>query len=492
MRTLLVVSLLSGWLAAGEAPGPARFFFLSTVNNAGYIDVCGCKQKKVKQGSLSRRSTIIKTLRAQGKPFVLLDGGSCLFPIQDNTPKDFEKNQMLSKAFVIVESMNRMGYQAMAVGTSDLLLGLDTLKSVAERARFPFLSANFLGPDGKRVFPASAVVEVAGVRVGIIGLIIGTLNPRYLEKLAPGCRVVDPVQAAKDIVAQQKGSVDIFVALSHVRKEENEALGAQVPEIGIIFDPNINFGNHSIFLPDPLSSVDRYAKALVVRADGEGMRIARVDVEFEVPFGEVRNAPAANRLDPGVMADPIPPDLAAVLGPGPSNRAAVSRISVEPHFLSDPDIEALVNQWKKQDTGPLDPKILAEMKSAPIKFVGKEACKSCHEEQYKFWQGTAHAKAFQSLRETGDHLRYDCIGCHTVGFGHSFFDVKDGAKWADVQCECCHGSNPKHVEDPEKSPPWETIVEATCLRCHNEHQIRVPFDFSRTVRSVSCPAMKKP
>jgi hypothetical protein len=244
-------------------------------------------------------------------------------------------------------------------------------------------------------------------------------------------------------------------------------------------------------MADPKDYVDRFGKTLVVRCDGEGMRLARIDVEFDLPFAEVRTSPELDRLDPGVASDPIPADLAATLGRGPFNRAAVSRLSVEPQFLADPGIEALVDAWKRQDAGGLDPASLAELKTKPLAFVGHAACKSCHEEQYAFWKGTAHAHAFRSLKETGDHLRYDCIGCHTVGFGHAFYDVTDGEKFADVQCENCHGSNPAHIDAPEDSPPWDTIGEQTCLRCHNEHQIRIPFDYAGTVRSVSCPKMQK-
>ncbi len=491
MRRLLVLPLLCGVLSSDSPTATGRFALVVSVNNAGFIDVCGCKHKKVKQGSMSRRYTLVKTLRAQGKPILFLDGGSCLFNIQDRYPKQVERKQLLAKAFVIIESMNRMGYQGMALGSSDLLLGLENLKKLASAATFPILSANFLGPDGAPVFTPWTVVEAGGVRIGVIGLVMSTLNPRYLEDLAPGCRAVNAVETAKKAVAELKGKADLIVALSHVRKEENEELGKQVPEISLITDPNVKYGSHSLFLADPDQVVDRFGKALVVRTDGEGMRLTRIDVEFEVPFGELRTSAELNRLEKSVQINPIPEDMAAYLGRGNFNRAVVSRISVEPHYIADPGIETMIERWKKDDPGSLDPKSMAALKSAPITYVGKEQCVDCHKEQYEFWKTTDHAHAFTSLEETGDHLRYDCIGCHTVGFGHTFLSVKQAKKWADVQCECCHGSNPDHMDDPEGAGKWPRITEHTCLACHNEAQIRIPFDFRRTVKQVSCPKMEE-
>ncbi len=491
MRKLCAVILLGSLLCAGDAPAPKKFFFLYSVNNSGYVDVCGCKAKKVKQGSLARRFTVVKELRAQNVPFLLLDGGSCFFDVASATPKEAERAQLLAKAFVIAESYNRMGYDALAMGSSDLMqLGLEELKRIAAAARFPILCANFFGPDGKLVFPPSTVLEVAGAKIGVLGLVMGTLNPAYLAKAAPGCSVTDPVAAAKKAVADLKGKVDMIVALSHCRKEENQQLAKEVPEISIIFDPNINYGNHGVFMADPNENVDRFEKTLVVRADGEGMRLARVDMELEVPLAEVRTSPELNRLDNSLSADPLPEDFSTVLGRGNFNRAVITRISIEPHFPADPGIALLVDTWKQQDPGTIDPAALAALKAKPVVFAGKDVCAGCHTQQYDNWLKNKHSSALASLKENDDHLRYDCIGCHTLGFGIAFIDVKDADKFANVQCESCHGTNQAHVEDPAKNPTWPKVSEQACLTCHNEHQTRIPFDFQSKLARVKCPKTK--
>jgi len=485
MRQILVLLFLSALLSAAEAPNPKKFCFVYTVNNAGFIDVCGCKNKKVKQGSIARRATLIKHLRALGKPLVLVDGGSTFFFIENRSPKETEKKQLIAKAFVIVESYNRMGYQAMAMGSSDLRLGLDNLKKLAKAAQFPVLSANFFGPDGKRVFPPWTIIESGNVRIGVIGLVIGTLNKHFLAKVAPGCRVTNCVDAAKQAAAELKDKVDLIVALSHAKKEENQQIAKEVPDIRILFDPNINYSSHSLFMSDPKDNVDRFGDTLILRADGEGMRVLRTDIEFEVPHGKIATSDELNRLDEGIQADPVPDDLSTVLGRGDFNRGIVSRISVEPQFLMAPGIKLLVDNWKKGT-------LVEDMKFPPppkVTFAGKDACKECHEKQYNFWLKTPHATAMESLREMGDHRRYDCIGCHTVGFGIAFVNAKDAEKFAGVQCESCHGTNPAHIDDPDKFPTWSKIKEKVCIECHNERQLRVPFNYRVKRKLVACPKM---
>ena len=485
---ILALLILPGLLpGAADGPAPRRFFLAYSVNNAGSVDVCGCKFDKVKQGSVARRFTLIEQMRALGTPFLLLDGGSCFFEIQTRSPRDNEIPQLKAKAFVVVESMNRMGYQAMAMGSSDLLLGIDTLRELARAARFPILCANFFAPDGSRIFPSHTILEAGGVRVGVIGLVSSSLGVPYLRRTAPGHTAGDMLEAAAESVAELTPKTDLIVALSHARKEENQKLAEAFPQISVIFDPNINYGSHGMFIPDPSDYADRFGETLVIRADGEGMRLCRLDIEFEHPFGVIRTSPELNRLDRGIQVAPIPDDMRTVLGQGDFNRGVVSRVSVEPHILADPGITLLVDTWKRQDPGEISAETLSQLRAAPVKFLGKDACRDCHRPQYDFWLTTTHATAMKSLEATGDHLRYDCIGCHTVGFGQTFLHPKDIGAYAGVQCESCHGANPTHVDDPDGAPPWEPVTELTCLHCHNERQLRIPFDYPRALKKVACP-----
>src|SRR2546428_11739219 len=113
---------------AKGAVAPTKIFTLVyPVNSAGYVDVCECKHKEVRQGSLTRRASFLKQLRATGRDLLLVDGGSSLFALEDRV-KESELTEALRKAELIIEAYNRMGYRAMAVGSFDIAGGVEKLQ----------------------------------------------------------------------------------------------------------------------------------------------------------------------------------------------------------------------------------------------------------------------------------------------------------------------------------------------------------------------------
>ena len=119
-------------------------------------------------------------------------------------------------------------------------------------------------------------------------------------------------------------------------------------------------------------------------------------------------------------------------------------------------------------------------------YVTTSKCKTCHEAQHAFWLNTTHSEAVASLEKTGDEHRYDCIGCHSLGYGTAYLDTTKIGAWGEVQCESCHGANKQHVDEPKKFP-FAKIEEKTCLGCHNKEHTLKEFYFVRMRRKVACP-----
>jgi hypothetical protein len=109
------------------------------------------------------------------------------------------------------------------------------------------------------------------------------------------------------------------------------------------------------------------------------------------------------------------------------------------------------------------------------RFVGNEACATCHADASRSWTESRHAKAMSSLRATGDDADPGCTNCHVVGYGtgRGFIDDKTTPRLADVGCESCHGARGRHV-DARRAGTMDTrrpsAGESSCLRCHDgEH-----------------------
>lgn len=136
-----------------------------------------------------------------------------------------------------VEAMNLMGYRAAAVGNHEFDFGLEVLRRHARETNFPYLAANLIErstaapPDFIRPY---LVTEVAGVKVGLIGLATRatptTTDPKnvtdfdflpYADALA---RYAPQVQAA---------GAEVIVALAHVCAAEMRELAPRARQFGV-------------------------------------------------------------------------------------------------------------------------------------------------------------------------------------------------------------------------------------------------------------------
>lgn len=97
-------------------------------------------------------------------PYLLVDAGNALF-MNVGGPGKKEKD----RAAFILGTMGKLGTKVMAVGQRDLPAGLGFLQETAKKAGVTLLSAN-LRLNDKPVFPGSTVIEVGGVKVGLVGL----------------------------------------------------------------------------------------------------------------------------------------------------------------------------------------------------------------------------------------------------------------------------------------------------------------------------------
>jgi len=468
--------------AAGDEPAPAPaapagdpaakgVFLVYSVNTTGEIDVCGCKRKKVRQGSITRRASYVRQARFQHANLLLVDGGNTLTGPDDARGEEHERKQTIEKAKVLVESYSRLGYRAMAIGNYDLLLGLPALEELRTLARFPFLSANLVdAASGETIFAPTAEVEVGGVKVGILGLTLEGFPQFYLDQGSPDrpLKLLGAIETAKKHVPGLRERNDVVIVLSLQDAATNRKLAAEVPGIDFLVDPFIELGNHKLWV-DEDKVLERAGETLIVRMDAQGARLGTLDLTI------------------GGAGRPFV-DLADESAPAGRSSYWFERISLEPHMLEDPEIALLVEAYKKQasivDVGTLPP--------LPHKdrYRTSAVCQACHQEQYDFWKGTKHGTAFASLEETGDQWRQDCISCHVLGYGQAFIAPADADPYKDVQCENCHGLNPQHPEDPA-AHEWPKIEETACLVCHNPEQTRTPFHFFEEKPRVACPPLKR-
>lgn len=134
-----------------------------------------------------------------------------------------------TKGEVIVAGMNLMEYDAMALGPQELSLGVDLLRQRMEEAEFPMLSANVVLSGARELFAEPyRIVEIDGVRVGVIGL------TRVPANALDGFEVLDPGGAAGRYVPEVAEQADVVIILTNMTYPTGLALAGAVPEIDLL------------------------------------------------------------------------------------------------------------------------------------------------------------------------------------------------------------------------------------------------------------------
>jgi len=201
-----------------------------TSNTLAEVAPCGCIEAG-NAGGISRRSHYINTVRDEGKKVLLLDGGDALAIGQPGNERERQKAR--KRAEFILKLYGKMGYDAVNVGDTDLVLGLQYLRTLQKHSPVPLLSTNLRDKKtGKTLFKPYLVKEIHGLKVGIIGLMTQSIPPMLNE--IRGYFVEDPVKAATNTINGALWDCDIIIALAHMNHSEIESFAQNVPKISII------------------------------------------------------------------------------------------------------------------------------------------------------------------------------------------------------------------------------------------------------------------
>ena len=217
---------------------------------------------------MARRATVIRDFKNEVDEVLILDAGNSLFK-----PKDSPHANERNKARLIIMAYSRMGYQAVNIGSDDLLAGIEFLKGLQKEIHLPFLSANLLdGEAGKPVFKSHVIVDLGKMRVGIFGL---TSYVRQNGGVTPeGYFISNPIEAAKGIVAELTKECDVIVALSNMGSlKEYHTLVQGVEGIHFI----IGSGGKGSFNQIIRSDGDR--NAFLFQARQKGQYLGRIDLK---------------------------------------------------------------------------------------------------------------------------------------------------------------------------------------------------------------------
>ncbi len=119
---------------------------------------------------------------------------------------------------------------------------------------------------------------------------------------------------------------------------------------------------------------------------------------------------------------------------------------------------------------PLPP--FAGVDRAEARYVGAGACAGCHPAEAEIWAGSAHARARQTLADSGRGYDPSCLPCHVTGLMHpgGFTSLKETPQLEHLGCEACHGPGSAHVAASASGGSNDygelPVGAAACVACH--------------------------
>lgn len=121
----------------------------------------------------------------------------------------------------------------------------------------------------------------------------------------------------------------------------------------------------------------------------------------------------------------------------------------------------------------------AQSKTGAPVYVGSEACKKCHENEYKnFITYAKKCTSFTSIERVRKSLTEEelkgCFSCHTTGYGKpgGFISLEKTPHLKNAGCEVCHGPGEFHIKSTGSKDIKRHLTIKDCEGCHISERVK--------------------
>ena len=444
---IVAILLLIGSVAGGvflyvkSRKGPvattARLTIHFTCDTAGRLEPCGCFSGQ--NGGLSRLRTWLESRKNPG-PVIKVDVGGAIAGTADY---DVIQYRYLARAY------STMGFSALNMGGREARLPAKALASLTENSPVPLVSASLVEVESRKlVMEPYRIVEVGGLRVGVLGV----LSPKSVPDPGEGLAVLGLNEAIDRQLPALAAKTDVVILLAFATENEMRRLARDYFEFALILGGDVSGPTQEILRENDsmilyTTNQARTVGTLTASVTG-GKRKRLSDPAYEIRLLE-ENIPQAEEIRELV-------------------RAYRSEIRSTSLAIDDPHA--------------FDPNAIPGVASTAT-YVGSGTCRDCHAQAHDRWQKSGHARAFQALMKTGSDADPHCIKCHTVGFGQEtgYRRSLKATELVDVGCESCHGPASehiaKHVHGKTSAFKFRPLGPGDCKSCHYGEFSR-PFDWN--------------
>jgi len=409
-------------------------------------------------------------------------------------------------------------------GLGDLGERSDLIFDRCAEAGIPVLLSNLAEParpDVKRFM----VVTAGNLRVGLLALLSPT---RFgsTESTTVDLEPVVPSSARLASMLREEQQVDLVVVLSNLAGKANTTLLADLRGVDIVIgstddgskaDRVLIVGNTAVMSSGPAGLEVGHT---TINIEDGNLRMADVSPRHQLPR-QIRYAESEWDRYVRTYGTSDPMQLARMIAPGDEayflrqvnlidqNKEALDAlIAYRGSFIEQRSAAlergaddsavaaALAGQGNAIDRS-LERPALPEMLRPEdvLNIPSANDCRSCHLQQFRFWEATDHARSFETLGALGRGRDQTCLKCHTTGYQDSagWFDPRFDAPLGGVSCFSCHRATTVHSGSPRRVvDPLYLVGDVeliTCSECHTDR--RSPeFHREQMLDSVACPPMR--
>ena len=141
---------------------------------------------------------------------IILSGGDMMQGSIDSNLLDGEP---------VIDMMNAIGFDAMAIGNHEFDWGVETLQKRAQQASFPFLTCNITERKTGQPLPFTKpciIVEKAGVKIGIIGFTTPETASKVIPSIIDDYEISEPTAIVNSLAAElRQARAQIIIVVGH-------------------------------------------------------------------------------------------------------------------------------------------------------------------------------------------------------------------------------------------------------------------------------------
>ena len=283
------------------------------------------------QGGFAHLATAIRRERAGCSHCLVLDAGDLV----QGTPVS-----TMFRGLPVFEVANKLGIDVSTLGNHEFDYGWQMISKFRSTAKFTLVSSNVT--DGSRLIADAAytIREVNGIRVGIIGAVLGDLANYTTPDLMGGWRALPVVETVRKYAAELKPRTDLIVVDGHIN--DGPDILREVPDVAIVVSGHDHRG---------LKEPNVHDGRIEVRVRAYGIELGRLDLDVDVPNRKVEKW-EWKRIPVDARTIPPAPDVAALVAKweGRVSKAVDVPIGQARRQFNQPDVRVIIERAMKDET----------------------------------------------------------------------------------------------------------------------------------------------